>query len=137
MIPARIANWIADLHLQRFLVRLRLHPRILAGKACRFDGLCCVWLESFQKLFLGECFHANCFANAATDIFDLFFGQLRKHRQRKKFVGEFLRYWECALYITEISAGLLKMNRHRIMHCATDSFFLEMSQYCVAFLYPN
>src|SRR5206468_9779210 len=26
---------------------------------------------------------------------------------------------------------------NRIMHCAPDSFFLEMSQNCVAFLYSN
>ena len=49
MIPAWIANGIANSHLQRFLVRLGLYQGILAGKVCRFDGLRCVWLESFQK----------------------------------------------------------------------------------------
>src|SRR5437773_2446728 len=91
----------------------------------------------FKKFFLDEYFHTDRFANAASDVFDLFFGQFRKHRQRKKFVGEFLRYWECALCIAEIATGLLEMNRNRIMHCAPDSLFLEMSQGCVAFLYPN
>ena len=51
MIPAWVANGIANSHFQRFLVRLRLYQGILAGKGRRFDGFCCVWLDSFQKTF--------------------------------------------------------------------------------------
>jgi hypothetical protein len=50
MIPAWVANGIANSHFQRFLVRLRLYQGILAGKGSRFDGSCCVWLESFQEI---------------------------------------------------------------------------------------
>src|SRR5881398_3649864 len=50
MIPARVANGIANSHFQRFLVCLRLYYGILAGKGRGFDGLYCVWMESFQKI---------------------------------------------------------------------------------------
>jgi hypothetical protein len=100
------------------------------------DGNLSGW-RVFKLVFLDECLHTNHFANAASHVFDLFFRQFRKHRQRKKFIGQILRSWECALLVAKISARLLEMNRNRIMDSAPDSFFLETSQDCVALLYPK
>ena len=72
-IPTWIVNGIDHPHLQWFFVRLRLYRGIVARKGRRFHGSCFLRLESFQKLFLNQRVHSNCFVNAVGDVLDLLF----------------------------------------------------------------
>src|SRR5207249_440890 len=108
----------------------------IASERRRFH--CFRLFESLQKTFpLDECFYTNHFADAASDIFDLLFRQFRKHRQRKKFLGQILRDWKRALRVPKVSAGLLEMNRNGIVHATANAFLLQKSPNFVAFLYPD
>src|SRR5262249_45671187 len=91
----------------------------------------------FKPFPLDKRFHTSYFADAASDIFVLLFGQFRKHRQRKKFLGQILRDWKRALGVTEASTGLLKVNRNGIVHATANSFLLQKSPNFVAFLHSN
>src|SRR5947199_10628807 len=124
-----ISRWIWA--MMEPLVEMRI-----ASERRRFH--CFRLFESLQKTFpLDECFYTNHFADAASDIFDLLFRQFRKHRQRKKFLGQILRDWKRARRVPKVSAGLLEMNRNGIVHSTANFFFREMSPDFVAFLYPD
>ncbi len=73
MVPTRIVDRIEDPHLQRFAGCLRLDERIIARERRSFFRSRFGWLKNLQEFSLGERSHANCFADAASDIFDLLF----------------------------------------------------------------
>ena len=73
-VPTWIVDRIENPHLQRFVAALRFHKRIVAKERRCFH--CFRLFESLQKKAfpLDQCFYANRFANAASDILGLFCG---------------------------------------------------------------
>ena len=73
-VPTWIVDRIENPHLQRFLVRLRLYQGILAREGAASMGCNLAGWRVFKGCSLGERSLTNRFADAASDILDLFCG---------------------------------------------------------------